>query len=278
MPIEEWTVAIGKVPTLDALGDLSRSLWKDLADGRLREPEVEALSGAIERRRVALKARQGLREAVARKAAQGPSLWAYARREDRSRSILRRRRLAASGPLPPALASNFTTGELAVLRIVGDEVRVKGTCDRTIGELAARAGVGRTTVQNALRYASAIGLLLNRQRRRPYQRSLPNVVTIVSAEWKTWLVRRPRQTLDQEALEGGFKEPNPTVTKTSKEGCRKEGAPPLVCRMPLEGSQTGPGEARGSSGLPPYIRKMSPLQEHPMVFDTSRRGRDKRSA
>ena len=39
---------------------------------------------------------------------------------DRTASILRRRKLAASGPLPPALASQFTTGELAVLRIIGE--------------------------------------------------------------------------------------------------------------------------------------------------------------
>jgi len=36
--------------------------------------------------------------------------------------------LAASGPLPPQLASHFTTGELTVLRIVGDEVKAHGVC------------------------------------------------------------------------------------------------------------------------------------------------------
>ncbi len=40
----------------------------------------------------------------------------------RAIAIERRRRLASSGPLPPAIACRFTTGELAVLRIVGDEV------------------------------------------------------------------------------------------------------------------------------------------------------------
>ena len=46
----------------------------------------------------------------------------------RAVAIARRRHLAASGPMPPALACKFTTGELAVLRIVGDEVRAGGLC------------------------------------------------------------------------------------------------------------------------------------------------------
>src|SRR4051812_10176103 len=59
-------------------------------------------------------------------------------------AIAWRRHLAASGPMPPGLAERFTTSELAVLRIVGDEVREKGCCGRTLAELAARAGCGRT--------------------------------------------------------------------------------------------------------------------------------------
>src|SRR3954454_3368543 len=41
----------------------------------------------------------------------------------RAVAIARRRHLAASGPMPPALACRFTVSELAVLKIVGDEVR-----------------------------------------------------------------------------------------------------------------------------------------------------------
>jgi hypothetical protein len=50
------------------------------------------------------------------------------RSPDRQASIERRRRLAASGPMPPALAARFTTSELAALRIIGDEVRHHGVC------------------------------------------------------------------------------------------------------------------------------------------------------
>jgi hypothetical protein len=68
-------------------------------------------------------------------------------------SIQRRRSLAASGPMPATLACRFTTGELAVLRIVADAVRDNGQCVKSIPEIAARAGVCRTTAQNAIRQA-----------------------------------------------------------------------------------------------------------------------------
>src|SRR5919202_1593180 len=108
---------------------------------------------------------------------------------DRARSRERRRRLAYSGPLPPRLAAWFTVGEAAALKVVADEVRAHGKCDRTLGEIAARAGVGRTTVQNAIRQAARLGLLAMQERRRPGARSLSNVIRIVSAEWQSWLER-----------------------------------------------------------------------------------------
>jgi len=115
------------------------------------------------------------------------------RSPDRQASIERRRRLVASGPLPPTLAARFTWGEIAVMRIVGDECRAKGYCDSHIDAIAARAGVHRTTVQNALREAQGRGPILNspiisvQERRRTGQRSLTNIIRIVSKEWSDWL-------------------------------------------------------------------------------------------
>ena len=80
-----------------------------------------------------------------------------ARSPNRRASIERRRTLAASGPMPPQLASQFTTGELAALRIVADAVRERGACMLTLGEIAARAGVCVTTARNALRTGRARG-------------------------------------------------------------------------------------------------------------------------
>ncbi|MCJ2068537.1 hypothetical protein MKK75_06915 [Methylobacterium sp. J-030] len=65
-------------------------------------------------------------------------------------AIERRRRLACSGPMPPALASRFTTGQLAVLRIVGDEMARNGACGLCIDAIAARAGVCRRLAQGAM--------------------------------------------------------------------------------------------------------------------------------
>src|SRR5205814_10217932 len=80
-------------------------------------------------------------------------------------------------------------GELAVLRIIGDEVRQHGHCDRCVDELAARAGVCRSMVKNAIREAARLGLLTVQERRQEGRRNLPNVVRIVSKEWTTWLAR-----------------------------------------------------------------------------------------
>jgi hypothetical protein len=128
------------------------------------------------------------------------------RSPERQRRLNRKRRLAASGPLPPALASRYTEGERAVLRIVGDDCRDKGCCTDSINEIAARAGVRRTTVQNTLRTArrpeERMPRLIDvRQRRRHGEKSLTNVIRIVSAEWRLWLTKG-----------GGFKKSNTAET------------------------------------------------------------------
>src|SRR5215203_3974053 len=94
--------------------------------------------------------------------------------------------------MPPALACKFTVSELAVLRIVGDEVRQHGHCGRCVDEIAARAGVCRSMVKNAIRTAARLGLLTVEERRRKGRRNLPNVVRIVSKEWTVWLARGRR--------------------------------------------------------------------------------------
>jgi hypothetical protein len=87
---------------------------------------------------------------------------------DRRRSIQRRRRLAASGPMPPAMACLFTVGELAVLRVVGYEILAHGCCDRSLAEIAARAGVFRKLAQLTLRMAARDGLNVQVPGDRPW--------------------------------------------------------------------------------------------------------------
>jgi hypothetical protein len=107
-------------------------------------------------------------------------------------SIERRRRVVASGPLPPPLAARFTWGEIAVMRIAGDKCRVHGCCTLHIDAIAARSGVHRTTVQNALREAQGrepgrTAIVTVQERRRRGQRSLTDIIRIVSREWLNWL-------------------------------------------------------------------------------------------
>jgi hypothetical protein len=57
---------------------------------------------------------------------------------DRRASIKRRRQHAAAGQLPPHLAANFTTGELAYLKVLADEFLAHGLCDLSVNETASR--------------------------------------------------------------------------------------------------------------------------------------------
>ena len=142
------------------IDEIVKEVWGHHFAGTLTEEEAETLHEAAQARREAL---QEQRPETRPKPRTGPSSapWASARRPqrspDRQASIERRRRLVASGPLPPPLAARFTWGEIAVMRIVGDECRAHGCCFLHIDAIAARAGVHRTTVQNALREAQGRG-------------------------------------------------------------------------------------------------------------------------
>ena len=122
----------------------------------------------------------------------------------------RRRRWAASGALPPALAARFTLAETAVLAVLAAEVLRHGACTLTVGHIAALAGVSETTVRNALRAARGLGLLTVEERRLTAWRNAPNVVRVVSREWLAWLrLRAPKER----AMGGGCKLVNPTPTQ-----------------------------------------------------------------
>jgi hypothetical protein len=119
--------------------------------------------------------------------------------------------------MPPALACKFTVSELAVLRIIGDEVRQHGQCDRCVDELAARAGVCRRMVQNAIREAARLGLLTVEERRREGRRNLPNIVRIVSKEWTIWLTRGGRSSRPSAEPLVGCKKLRPTDKSYKKQ-------------------------------------------------------------
>src|SRR3712207_4908552 len=136
--------------------------------------------------------------------------------------------------MPPALACKFTVSELAVLRIVGDEVRQHGYCDRCVDEIAARAGVCRRMVQNAIREAARLGLLTIEERRREGRRNLPNVIRIASKEWTSWLTRGGRASRSSAEPLIGCKKMRPTDNSSKNQ--RSHTSEPV---FPAKGQQAG---------------------------------------
>src|SRR3954449_6198660 len=188
---DQMAAAIDGARTLTRLDHLSRSIWQGLTAGAVGDDDAQALAERLHARRSLLRSEiRPVGVPVGR-----PSIFPPRRLQrapKRPVAIARRRHLAASGPMPPALACKFTVSELAVLRIIGDEVRQHGQCDRCVDELAARAGVCRRMVQNAIREAARLELVTIEERRREGRRNLPNVVRIVSKEWTSWLTRGER--------------------------------------------------------------------------------------
>jgi hypothetical protein len=116
----------------------------------------------------------------------------YQRSPDREKSILRRRQLAATWPMPPAMAAKLTTSQLAYARIVADEIAVNGTCDRTLDEIAARGGMCRKTAKRAQALLRDLKWIEIEWRPVDGKKHLPNVVTIVSVEWMAWIRLGPK--------------------------------------------------------------------------------------
>lgn len=167
--------AIERVP-LAKLDEALRNVWRAHAAGALTEEDAQKAAELAHARRAVTppppRSRGRLLDPARRRAA-----------------VIRRRHLAASGPMPPAIAANFTTAELSVMRIVLDEIRTKGRCDRSLGEIAARAGCCRTSAQNAIRAAVTLGLIRVTERRVAGRRNMTNVIELVSPEVLTWLAK-----------------------------------------------------------------------------------------
>ena len=209
--------AIGRLP-LAALDDIMRAALTDHIAGRLSDDEAQAIYEAVETRRRALKrpvqAHSPLKIVVVREDAKRPPVTNVEPRRaarsgprqlvlriprpasyDRARSHERRRGIAASGMMPPALAQRFTTGEQAVLAVMATEVLEHGTCDRTLEEIAARSGTSRSTVKRAIKQARVLGLIHVEERPRPGAKHLPSIIRIVSSAWSAWLRHRARSRI-----------------------------------------------------------------------------------
>ncbi|MFC0210214.1 hypothetical protein [Chelativorans intermedius] len=114
------------------------------------------------------------------------------RSPDRERSIQRRRTLAATWPMPPAMAGMLTTSQVAYARIVADEVKRNGDCRLTLDEIAARGGMCRKTAKRAQDRLAELRWIDVDHRPVKGRKHLPNVVRVVSSEWATWIKMGPK--------------------------------------------------------------------------------------
>ena len=178
------------------LPQVTALLWRAYGEGKVSEAEAEALSGLIEARTDTPASRRLPPIEPTRRepfpAASPPNPVAPARRSTGARprtdaSLERRRRWAASGRLPPGLATRFTPAEQAVLALVAAEVARRKDCRLSIEHMAAVAGVCRSSVKNAVREARRLGLLTVEERQITGFRNDTNVIRVVAAEWLAWI-------------------------------------------------------------------------------------------
>ena len=208
-----FEAALAGPMTREALDAITRAIWGARGAGRIAEAEAARLDGLARARRTAISGGG----AGGRCHGPGPVRPPKVRRPrspDRLASIERRRRVAASGAVPPELAARFTQGQVAVLSVVGREAaRGRPVCDWPMDRIAALAGVCRTVAREALRLAQVLGLVRVQERRRRAARSDTNVVAITARGWWRWLKRAASKAVGTAHPGGGCANPKATYTE-----------------------------------------------------------------
>lgn len=217
----------------DELPTVAATLWRAFGEGHLTEVEAEEIAGLIE-------ARQTLRTSDRESGSPNDPVASVKRRSavgSRPRtdaSMERRRRWAASGRLPPQVACKFTLAEVAVLAVVAVETIKRGDCRLYHEQIAAMAGVSRSTVRATMRRARDLGIVTIEERRSSAWRNLSSIVQIVSREWTAWNRLARRSPFER----GGDKSPTTTNTCSSNLGIRRETGPSQ--RLPETGGRPKP--------------------------------------
>ncbi len=199
-----------------ALDQLARQLWAANAARLIGDDEAQGLAELIAAKRPARVIGAIPGTAPPRPSRFPPRRPQLARRHPER--IARRRRIAAAGPMPPALAATFTISEIAVLAVIADEVAQHGRCERSLDELAARAGTCRTMARRAIRAAARAGIVAVEVRPQPGRKNLPNVIRVISPEWSAWIARRPRRDRGQINAPHGFPNKKPALHVVAMKG------------------------------------------------------------
>lgn len=246
--------AIEAAPRI-TLPAITAQLWRAFGEGHISEAEAEALAALIEARQALPRFNVPVGSLEAGPATGSISPDTPQDRAGRLRtgrngsrprtdaSMERRRRWAASGRMPPAIAARFTLAEQSVLSLVAAETCRRKDCRLSVGGMAAIAGVSETTVRNAIREAVRLGLLTVEERRITGWRNDTNVLRIISAEWTAWLrlTRKRKEEAPAPVSEGG--------------GCKSaKGTPTEVLTLwnqrpaaPSQGLPRGSGRPSGQS-------------------------------
>src|SRR4051812_40130033 len=178
---EQLRRAVEASPRVE-LAKVASLLWRAYAAGQVSEAQASDLSELIESRRALPAAQKPL-----------PRRIHVGSRPRTPASIERRRRWAASGTLPLALACRFTAAETAVLAVIAAEALKHGRCTLVLDHIAALAGVSRTTVKNALREARALGLIRIEERRGSAGGHAPDGRAIISPRGGARVDQRPKK-------------------------------------------------------------------------------------
>lgn len=185
--------AVNSATSPDGLTSLLDAIWRrHWPAGAISCEEAQLLTEAIEKRKPerGLVAQATLGRLHARVSSRFTSRQ-RPRSPDRQASRDRRRTLGSSSSMPPAMRASFTEGQRAVLAVVAGEVKRRGVCDLPYDQVAALAGVCRTTVQTTMHEARRLGLINITERPRPGRKNLTNLIRITSVEWMTWIKRGP---------------------------------------------------------------------------------------
>jgi hypothetical protein len=184
--------AINLCSNPDQLDYAARMLWQAYGAGEISDGEGNYLQSLIERRRpsryTVLYAKPAGRFASRLCGRFTPR---QQQRSPNRKASRDRRRMLGGSRLPVNLRHHYTEGQRSVLCIVAGEVKRCGVCDFPIDKIAALAGVCRTTVQTTLHEARRLAHIKITERPQLGRKNLPNVVEIISPEWRAWIRRAP---------------------------------------------------------------------------------------
>jgi len=180
--MEHFARAIDSAPQAQ-IDNVARSMWRAFASGAISENDAQRLSEALEARK---------RSCPIRFQPEAPKPPTERLTPiQRQAAIERRRRQAASGAIPPAIAAQFTIGEQAALAVIAraSQQQRGGTLMWFVDKIAALAGVSRSTARNAIRKAKALGFIHVLEQRLRWFRNGANKIKIVASGWMQWLRR-----------------------------------------------------------------------------------------